>query len=188
MVSLSPETSLILSDKTSVADVEKEIRRLVFAMDSFIRRLPMAEFSTHLGTVLPGCDMRASIDLTISMRADNTHTAAGWYRYLGNRMHLNIGEYALWGDIVEVIAHEVCHRYRPAWESHSPAFWQLLGEAMMGAYQVHGPEVRPPKGRGQYYRDWVTAENIRRRFSWANIRPLKPENQQTFFRFTKEAA
>lgn len=182
-----PETSLILSDKTSVEDVEREIRRLVYAMDSFVRNLSMAEFSTPRG-IFPGRDIKASIVLTVTMNDPETFAASGWYRYLGNRMHLNIGTHALWGDIVETIAHEVCHRYRPAWETHSPAFWQLLGEAVMAAYQVKGPEVRPPKGRGQYYRDWVTAENIRRRFSWANIRPLMPHHQQVLFRYTQEAA
>lgn len=179
---LIPE-ALILSESVSLENIRSEVVRLGSALNRYVRDQPLACFTDADGVQRPG--WMAGANPEIKVRFDSRVWSCSGSYTGGNDININVGQAAVWADIVEVMVHELCHRLRPIEEQHTPAFWQLLDLSLQSAYGVRlGP--KPPKGQKQYFRDWVAAERIQKAHPlWASARPLMPAFQKKIFHYEK---
>ena len=163
---------------TSEAALKAEVTRLGLVVDSIVRELEGAEYSSVSGEVHPGRNRKVLPTFIVKTKnimrgTTNTFKAImGTCSVNGNEITVNIGRWTDWSDIVETIVHEVCHRYRPWDETHSKEFWALLDRALRECYGVAIPLQRLPKGAGQSFRDHVATVLLRHRFLWAKRMPM----------------
>lgn len=179
-------TLLARGENVTLENIRSEIVRLGWFLNEVVKAQPLAIWRDFQGNLRSGSEASANPDFKINMFSERAYTCNGAY-YGGNHITINIGLMAQWGDIVEVLLHELAHRMRPDEEKHSKAFWALLDQSLFAAYGVHLPTQKPPKGEGQYWRDWVASERIRKAHSWANVRPLRPDLKGSVFLYEKAA-
>jgi len=156
-------------------EFKREVKRLAKELWAVASECDLAWVSAHDGTGVKASesDQVFMPDVIVSRSKGKLGCSGRADRY-GTQIKLAFGPSETWGDVVELILHEICHCLRPWTEedAHGKFFWALLCDAVRKAYGTRAiVPVKP--GDKKYSCDTRLAEAISERHEWARVKVPK---------------
>lgn len=116
------------------------------------------------------CETLSVPEISVSRVKGMTGCRGKADRY-GTEIKLVFGQAETWGEVAELITHEICHCLRPWTEedAHGKYFWALLCDAMRRAFEIR--MVTPVKpGDKRYSCDARLVEALSEKQEWARVK------------------